>query len=79
VAAVPGRAHAQFGLPHLCHTAFSALRRKLPTWEITPKAFVRDFSDRLRACAHDEFSTSPCRGQVHEDRSGFAGLIAPDG
>ena len=45
----PGCAHWQFGLPHLRHTAFSAPRRKSPTWEISPNSSARRRSSHARS------------------------------
>jgi putative transposase len=45
----PGWAHAQFGLPHLRHTAFSAPRRKSPTWDIKPNNSARRRSSHARS------------------------------
>ena len=45
----PGCAQAQFGLPHLRHTTFSAPRRKSPTWVIRANSSARRRSSHARS------------------------------
>jgi hypothetical protein len=68
----PGRAHAQSGLPHLRHTAFSAPRRKSPAWEIRPNSSARR---RFSRAPPRLFPTLPGRSQqlARNGRAGQSG------